>query len=309
MEDAKSDCEESSATMEVVGRWCKRLLNVATLVAVGFLLLTMLLIGPAYLEAVIHLLFGFFIFLARVLPKVRPAPIMIVQGVLLWGLAAVLLRSFWNWLATNRGGKALGWGQSIQLVSGVVLLFVAGTAFTGLIHHARWVYSDEAYFSAGGMTRRVNCAGNLKQLGLYLIIYAADNQDWLPPNDDFAVIEREHYLKLDGVARCPRAKRTEAASDYLYRGGGLQALGDQVTTTIIMHDRVGNHGDGWVNLCFLDGHVKGERLLPGEGLADMAKRLGLILPEAYGPVPRQVAAGVAVEDSQIELPALEALDP
>lgn len=91
-----------------------------------------------------------------------------------------------------------------------------------------------ALLGARDMARRIKCVSNLKQIGLAFIMYAQDNDSYLPPkcwggNDDWLhyqnILSNEGYLKVTtwvyergglvetGIWRCPSAKN-------FYRGGG-----------------------------------------------------------------------------------------
>ena len=133
--------------------------------------------------------------------------------------------------------------------------------------------------------RRVNCAGNLKSLGLALLMYSGDNGGPMPtdpsgyaggyfPNtvpryvNSFGNVASEGYITSDGkVWACPSAIRqrtTVANSNYIYIGSGLKDDNDRATGTSIAHDASRNHpGNAWMNKLFIDGHVEGAR--PDDG--------------------------------------------
>lgn len=121
--------------------------------------------------------------------------------------------------------------------------------------------------------RRVNCAGNLKQIGLACIIYAEDDgaTGRFPP--DLATLNRQQFLCDGKVYACPSAARhgtTAAGSNYLYFGAGVHAgTPDPANTPVAC---CMGHDGRWVNVLYADGHVKGCK--PAEWKRICAKRGG-----------------------------------
>lgn len=117
--------------------------------------------------------------------------------------------------------------------------------------------------------RRVNCAGNLKQIGLALLMYSGDNKGHFPtaPNGgvDFGVLADAGYITPSGkVWACPSARAQGLSvhnSNYIYVGSGLNwEDNDNAPNTVIVFEASGNHpGNSWMNALFMDGHVEGAR--------------------------------------------------
>lgn len=117
--------------------------------------------------------------------------------------------------------------------------------------------------------RRVNCAGNLKQIGLAMLMYSGDNKGYFPttvPNwgNHFGNVGSEGYITSPGkVWSCPSAgmrQLTVHDSDYIYIGSGIKDDNDRATGTTIAFDASGNHPDNdWMNGLFIDGHVEGSK--------------------------------------------------
>ena len=138
--------------------------------------------------------------------------------------------------------------------------------------------------------RRINCAGNLKQIGLASIVYAGDDTEfgYLPfagNPQSFAPLDVGQYLVSGKVYSCPSAvaPNTDAAAlngtanydnNMWIQEGGVAPLKQtgyvlpsyyterqpSSETVMTTKDTGGmtppNHAE-WVNVGFLDGHVKG----------------------------------------------------
>ena len=117
--------------------------------------------------------------------------------------------------------------------------------------------------------RRVNCAGNLKCMGLALLMYSGDNGGFFPNTvargaNQFGNASSEGYITSDGkIWACPSAsmqRTTVANSNYIFVGSGLKDDNENATGVTVSHDASGNHpGNAWMNAMFIDGHVEGGR--------------------------------------------------
>ena len=113
--------------------------------------------------------------------------------------------------------------------------------------------------------RRISCTSNLKQIGLSLKQYAMDYADYFPPENNAQGLENlrsQDYLTDYGVYVCPENSTakgtgtvplTDKICDYIYLGGSKE--GDDPTIPLAF-DKPKNHTD-YINVLFLDGHVKG----------------------------------------------------
>ena len=120
--------------------------------------------------------------------------------------------------------------------------------------------------------RRINCAGNLKQIGLALIIYAGDDVDngFFPDTnteDNLGLLNSGKYLVDGKVYSCPSAVNPDTVatnSNYNYTGSGLKDTNQTPTTIVFASDDTAespaNHSS-WTNFLFVDGHVKGAKNL------------------------------------------------
>ncbi len=114
--------------------------------------------------------------------------------------------------------------------------------------------------------RRVNCAGNLKQMGLALLMYSGENSGFflLTPNGtNYEPLNSGQMLNDGKVYGCPSAlvlRTTAAVTNYQYRGSGLKDDNASATAVSLGYDASGNHPENqWMNALFIDGHVEGAK--------------------------------------------------
>jgi prepilin-type N-terminal cleavage/methylation domain-containing protein/prepilin-type processing-associated H-X9-DG protein len=116
--------------------------------------------------------------------------------------------------------------------------------------------------------RRINCAGNLKQLGLAVLMYSGEFDGFFPNDSHFhnknlTVLNEDGYLNDGKVYGCPSftdVSTIAADADYLYIGSGLKDDNNDPTENSVGYDISGNHPDNaWMNVLFIDGHVQGAK--------------------------------------------------
>ena len=115
--------------------------------------------------------------------------------------------------------------------------------------------------------RRVNCAGNLKQIGLALLMYSGDNSGFFILNTNggtnFEPLNTLQVLNNGKVFGCPSASSMAsiaATSNYKYKGSGLKDDNTSATAITVAYDQSNNHpGNLWMNALFVDGHVGGAK--------------------------------------------------
>lgn len=111
---------------------------------------------------------------------------------------------------------------------------------------------------------RICCTSNLKQIGLSLKQYSMDYADFFPPENNAAGLEKLRsldYLTDYGVYLCPQTRKSRGTSgpitdkicDYIYLGGSKEGENPDIP---LAFDKPGNHTN-YINVLFLDGHVKG----------------------------------------------------
>ncbi len=117
--------------------------------------------------------------------------------------------------------------------------------------------------------RRVNCAGNLKQVGMALLMYSEDHESYFvnvnansPRHGNFEPLTIRNYIQDGKVWSCPaRGEVLTLCSNSAYRyiGSGLKDDNAQATSVSLAYDELGNHPKkkDWVNVLMVDGHVEG----------------------------------------------------
>jgi prepilin-type processing-associated H-X9-DG protein len=115
--------------------------------------------------------------------------------------------------------------------------------------------------------RRVNCAGNLKQIGLSLLMYSGDFDGFFPnknvntANTNFDPLVAQNYIQDGKVWSCPSRTTvvtTGIGSAFRYIGSGLKDDNASATTNSLAYDKSSNHpSNDWSNSLFIDGHVEG----------------------------------------------------
>ena len=116
--------------------------------------------------------------------------------------------------------------------------------------------------------RRINCAGNMKQIGLALLMYSGEYDGYFPnvaayQTDDLEILNSMGYLNNGKVYGCPSfvdVSSVASTSDYTYVGSGIRDDNEAPTTNSLAYDNSGNHpANAWRNIVFIDGHVSGEK--------------------------------------------------
>jgi competence protein ComGC len=109
--------------------------------------------------------------------------------------------------------------------------------------------------------RQTACASNLKQIGLYLKMYAMDHKDKYPSGNNtvgLSKLLKENYLTDLSVFACPDSKTVKGVKDlkeenssYIYIGDFVE--GDSPDIPVVF-DKFGNK-KGVINVLFQDGRV------------------------------------------------------
>jgi competence protein ComGC len=135
----------------------------------------------------------------------------------------------------SRGGFTLG---ELLLVFAAIIIMTA--VFTPFMRH-----SNESM-------ARVDCANNLRTIGLAMYIYARENNGEFPPSLD--TLYSEQYLGDVSAMNCPSNKTTGTRKDpdYMYTPG--LTVRDE-SRTVLVRDRDDNHAGGG-NILYVNGTIE-----------------------------------------------------
>jgi competence protein ComGC len=97
------------------------------------------------------------------------------------------------------------------------------------------------------------CAGNLRQIGMAMYIYAQEHDGSFPP--DIRTLYQEKYLTDKKILDCPAnsKKGTLENGDYFYTGG-LSI--NSPSWAPLVRDKKGNHSSGGKNILYVNGQIK-----------------------------------------------------
>jgi prepilin-type N-terminal cleavage/methylation domain-containing protein/prepilin-type processing-associated H-X9-DG protein len=143
-----------------------------------------------------NLVFGWALYLARVVPQVRPDWGAIATGGLClvgfgWGLHRLLTWIYEETRAADGEEEAppRRWRRrwTASLVALIVLMFVAGISTVGVAHQVGWLLTSKEPLlgnSFNGIVRRLQSANNLKSMGIGVSIYCQEFRSF-PPGGTF----------------------------------------------------------------------------------------------------------------------------
>lgn len=157
------------------------------LAAVLILILSACVLPFWMVELPVRLLFGWGVFLVRVVPRISFAPAGLATA---FASTAVLVLTFRRLLhrrtEDSSGASLTGWSRSLRFLVIPPLLFAAGTGFIGIAKTSIWLGTTEVLLVNAGRraANRSQSRTNLKQMGLGFFGYE-DQEGALPPGGLF----------------------------------------------------------------------------------------------------------------------------
>jgi hypothetical protein len=221
------------------------------------------------------LLFGWVMFLRRVIPSLQINPSGLALFVICVGVAAVLADATCRWLWRETGHTS-PWRAKWTAtgLATVLLMFVTGMATTGVGHQVGWM-TREPFVQSRSRERanRVKCASNLRQLGAVLKKYIDAHGGRRPGSMADFVGACATDIVSPVVFVCPASSNEKAPGpttrewasqiagnhlSYVYLPAGVRTADGRVA---IMTEPISNHdgrelvGSG-LNVLFDDGRVE-----------------------------------------------------
>lgn len=251
------------------------------LIIVGLLVFAALLsclgIAATPIQVLIGLLFGWIVYVIRVVPRVEMNWTAVLGAALC--IATVLgighSTAKWLWRSQNHGtdDSAMSrstwrWRSTVAMVAMITLMFAAGLGATGVAHQAAWlIQSPEKLATRSRLAHRIMCASNLRQIGQAMLLYMNENIGKAPQSFEPLLLTQDITSE---VFTCPasddeRAEgetpeaqaarlRTGRHCSYVYYGAGMTA--SLAPDAVIATEYFTNHGGDGVNILFGDGHVE-----------------------------------------------------
>jgi hypothetical protein len=232
-----------------------------------FILLFLAMVFPAPLQFAGMILFGWVMFIQRVIPAVKINPsslltmLVCLAGVLALGqwLGGYLMREI-----SRTSGMERVWRFRWTLLAtgAIVLSFVAGTAAVGIAHQSAWLAREDGpWFHY--RRQPIFCQVTLKQIGNGLQRYASAHDGQLP--DDLRALVDEYVDERE--LSCPVSEEsTGHTAPYVYHGKGLRL--PLPAEVIVVCEPLMYHRGEAVFVLFADGETK--RLSPVD--VDLAMR-------------------------------------
>lgn len=198
---------------------------------------------------VFQLLFGWIVFLGRVVPQASVPPGSVAVGLASLAIAGLLGHRLARWLWREMRPDAPPWRlRSTAIGVGVVLLmFACGMAATGAAHQVGWLMRDEGpmWVMQHPARRRYICGIELRQIFYAFADYANDHDGKLPDSLE-ALASVDERVTL----RCP----SQTGMPYVYYGRG-QTWPLDADVPVVAEPLANHEGDG-MNVLFGDGSVR-----------------------------------------------------
>ena len=163
-------------------RLVARFLRLLIFGLIGFVFLGVF-IGEAGLifDLVFSLLFGWWKYLAHVVPRMRfNAEIALCSAVALALATIGLHRILRRWRNARGDGERWRAGWTIRVTAMLLLMFATSIAATGIFHQVGWLFRAEGLTYNAGIGRITMALSNVKQTILGIRMYSGDHEEILP---------------------------------------------------------------------------------------------------------------------------------
>jgi hypothetical protein len=161
------------------------------LVVIAIIVVLIACFAPWRTEMAFTVVVGWIAYIGKVIPRLNPDPWVVCTAILC--LVGVILgtHTFLKWLYSATSAEPRYWSRkwTLQFVGLVALMFVAGIAFTAVVHQTTWLIRSPEPLAQSSIQRaaaQTQSANNLKQLGLAAFSYEDNTKPPEFPRSQFA---------------------------------------------------------------------------------------------------------------------------
>jgi hypothetical protein len=244
---------------------------------VAFGLFAIIIGSPWMIEAPYSLIVGWVHYLIRIVPMVRINVSAVAVFVIAIPVTLVLGHWFLSWLWRGMGNaRAWRWKWSVGGLSGLMLMFVIGTAATGIVHQTGWLITSPKPLVVSSFSRSkangIKCASNLREIGSAVRRYQQLSPGFRPTNlseltaaafdgettpDIFICPSSDIDSKPPGTqpAEWTAAMVAHPQLHFAYVLAPPSTLGPDGQRAVLIYEPLDNHEEG-INVLYEEGDVQ-----------------------------------------------------